>query len=123
MPSLAPHSLDDLLVVRPGKWTLVVIVHLREGTMRFNELRRDMGDVPQKSLSAALRELERDGFITRRAYATIPPRVEYDLTELGRELLDVADALHQFALRNRQAVRSARERFDLAGADAATGRN
>ncbi|MBE7733428.1 winged helix-turn-helix transcriptional regulator [Devosia faecipullorum] len=123
MPSLTPHSLDDLLVVRPGKWTLVVIVHLREGTMRFNELRRDMGDVPQKSLSAALRELERDGFITRRAYATIPPRVEYDLTELGRELLDVADALHQFALRNRHAVRSARERFDRAGADAATGRN
>lgn len=119
MPSSAPQSPDDLLVVRPGKWTLVVIVHLREGTMRFNELRRDMGDVPQKSLSATLRELERDGFVSRRAYATIPPRVEYELTELGRELLGVADALHQFALRNRLAVASARERFDRAGADAA----
>lgn len=112
MPSLAPDSLDDLLVVRPSKWTLVVIVHLRQGTMRFNELRRNMGDVPQKSLSATLRELERDGFVSRRAYATIPPRVEYDLTDLGRELLDVADALHQFALRNRLAVETARQRFD-----------
>ncbi|MBB4052277.1 DNA-binding HxlR family transcriptional regulator [Devosia subaequoris] len=104
----------DLLVVRPGKWTLVVIAQLREGTMRFNELRRNMGGVPQKSLSVTLRELERDGFVTRKAYATIPPRVEYDLTDLGRELLHLADDFKRFALRNRVAVERARRLFDAA---------
>ncbi len=110
------ESHHDLLVVRPSKWTLVVVVQLRQGTMRFNELRRNMGGVPQKSLSQTLRELERDGFVTRRAYATIPPRVEYDLTELGQELLALADEWQRFALRNRQAVVSARERFDASDA-------
>ncbi|SMQ85815.1 transcriptional regulator, HxlR family [Devosia lucknowensis] len=102
----------ELLVIRPSKWTLVVIVQLRSGTMRFNELRRNMGGVPQKSLSQTLRELERDGYITRTAYATIPPRVEYDLTELGRELLALADDWHSFAQRNRRAVEQARRLFD-----------
>lgn len=112
MSSPEPQSMDHMLVVRPSKWTLLVVVHLRNGTLRFNELRRNMGDVPQKSLSATLRELERDGFISRTAFATIPPRVDYALTELGRELLDVADALQDFARRNRRAVETARLRFD-----------
>lgn len=102
----------ELLSVRPGKWTLVVIVQLRAGTKRFNELRRTMGGVPQKSLSQTLRELERDGFVTRTPYATIPPRVDYDLTELGRELLALADDWHRFAQRNRRAVEEARRLFD-----------
>lgn len=110
-----PATADaDLLVVRPGKWTLVVIVQLREGTKRFNELRRNMGGVPQKSLSVTLRELERDGFVTRKAYATIPPRVEYDLTDLGRELLRLADDFKRFAQRNRHAEEQARRLFDAA---------
>lgn len=108
--SAAPSA--DLLVVRPSKWTLVVIVQLRDGTMRFNELRRNMGGVPQKSLSQTLRELERDGFVTRTAYATIPPRVDYDLTDLGRELLVLADQFQLFAQRNRPAVEAARRLFD-----------
>ena len=116
MTSPLSETHHDLLVVRPSKWTLVVIVQLRQGTMRFNQLRRNMGGVPQKSLSQTLRELERDGFVTRRAYATIPPRVEYELTDLGRELLALADDWQQFALRNRRAVEEARRRFDdLAG--------
>lgn len=114
MPQALPEPQDshELLVVRPSKWTMVVIVHLREGTMRFNELRRTMGGVPQKSLSQTLRELERDGFVTRTAYATIPPRVDYDLTDLGRELLALADDWHRFAQRNRRAVETARRVFD-----------
>jgi DNA-binding HxlR family transcriptional regulator len=118
MSSNDPEAGSDLLVVRPSKWTLVVIVQLRAGTMRFNELRRNMGGVPQKSLSVTLRELERDGFITRTAYATIPPRVEYDLTDLGRELLGLADDFHRFAQRNRQAVEEARRLFDAMDAKA-----
>ncbi len=120
--SLAQKALEpshELLVVRPSKWTLVVIVHLRDGTMRFNELRRHMGGVPQKSLSQTLRELERDGFITRTAFATIPPRVDYDLTDLGRELLELADDWHRFAQRNRNAVEQARRLFDAMDARSA----
>lgn len=112
MTSPSSETHHDLLVVRPSKWTLVVIVQLRTGTMRFNQLRRNMGGVPQKSLSQTLRELERDGFVTRRAYATIPPRVEYELTGLGRELLALADDWQKFALRNRLIVEEARQRFD-----------
>ena len=110
--SLEPDFDPELLSIRPGKWTLVVIVQLRSGTMRFNELRRNMGGVPQKSLSQTLRELERDGFISRTAYATIPPRVEYDLTDLGRELLALADDWQRFARRNRQDMEEARRLFD-----------
>ncbi|ODT69429.1 MAG: hypothetical protein ABS75_17115 [Pelagibacterium sp. SCN 63-23] len=108
-----PDSALDMLVVRPGKWTLVVIVHLRGGARRFNELRRDMGGVSQKSLSTTLRDLERDGYVSRKAFATIPPRVDYELTELGLELLDLADGWRRFALRNRRAVEAARQRFDV----------
>lgn len=103
---------NDMLSVRPGKWTLVVIAELRQGRMRFGELRRAMGGVSQKSLTTTLRELERDGFISRRAYATIPPHVDYRLTALGLELLDLADGWRQFAMRNRDAVEAARLRFD-----------
>lgn len=111
--STSQEADHDMLAVRPGKWTLLVVMKLGSGTLRFNELRRDMGGVPQKSLSATLRDLERDGFVRRTAYATIPPRVEYDLTELGRELLRVAEGLQMFALRHRSAVEAARQRFDL----------
>src|SRR5690606_37810102 len=89
-----------------------IIVHLRDGAMRFNELRRDMGGVPQKSLSIALRALERDGFITRSVFPTIPPRVEYALAELGREVPALADWFHPFAVRHRGTVEAARARFD-----------
>lgn len=118
--SLEPDFDPELLSIRPGKWTLVVIVQLRSGTMRFNELRRNMGGVPQKSLSQTLRELERDGFISRKAYATIPPRVEYDLTDLGRELLALADDWQHFARRNRQAMEEARRLFDALDTGAAS---
>lgn len=115
MPRPAPQaelSTNEMLAVRPGKWTLVVIFELRSGSRRFNELRRTMGGVPQKSLAITLKELERDGFIRRTAYATIPPRVDYELTELGAELLALADGWRQFAQRNRGAVEAARQRFD-----------
>ena len=115
MPGHASQSIpsdNEMLVVRPGKWTLVVISELRQGTRRFNQLRRSMGGVSQKSLTITLRELERDGFVTRTAYATIPPRVDYALTEMGLDLLHLADDWRNFALRNRDAVIEARERFD-----------
>lgn len=108
---------DDVLMVRPGKWTLTVVTLLRDETLRFNELKRHAGGISQKTLTITLRELERDGFVTRTMFATIPPRVDYELTELGRELLELADGWRQFALRNRERVESARERFDASGGE------
>jgi DNA-binding HxlR family transcriptional regulator len=98
--------------MRTGKWTLVVVAELGTGTRRFNELKRAMDGISQKTLSSTLRELERDGFISRTAFATIPPRVDYTLTELGLELLELVDICRDFAVRNRVTIASAREHFD-----------
>jgi DNA-binding HxlR family transcriptional regulator len=108
---------DDVLMVRPGKWTLTIVTLLRVETLRFNELKRHANGISQKTLTVTLRELERDGFITRTMYATIPPRVDYELTDLGRELVDLADGLRLFADRNRERVLAARERFDASGGE------
>ncbi|WP_108462751.1 winged helix-turn-helix transcriptional regulator [Devosia naphthalenivorans] len=107
---------NDVLMVRSGKWTLTIVTLLREERMRFNELKRIAG-VSQKTLTLTLRELERDGFVTRTMFATIPPRVDYELTSLGRELLKLADGLKQFAARNADQVLAARQRFDAAGGE------
>ena len=107
---------NDVLMVRSGKWTLTIVTLLREERMRFNELKRIAG-ISQKTLMLTLRELERDGFVTRTMFATIPPRVDYELTSLGRELLKLADGLKQFAARNADQVLAARERFDAAGGE------
>lgn len=110
---------DDMLVVRPGKWTLTIVTLLRRQTLRFNELKRHAGGISQKTLTLTLRELERDGFVTRTMFATIPPRVDYELTALGRELLELADGWRVFASRNRDQVEAARERFDATGGEPA----
>lgn len=114
MSTTLSFSSDDnaFLAMRTGKWTLVVVSELRSGTRRFNELRRAMTGISQKTLSSTLRELERDGFISRTAFATIPPRVDYALTDLGLELLVLVDACRSFVVRNRAAVEAARLSFD-----------
>lgn len=111
------HDDADVLMVRPGKWTLTIVTLLRSETLRFNELKRHAVGISQKTLTITLRELERDGFLTRTMFATIPPRVDYELTALGRELLELADGLKGFAERNRERVLAARERFDAAGGE------
>lgn len=103
---------DPVLMARPGKWQLVVATRLRGGTLRFTELRRDISGISQKALTTSLRDLERDGFISRTLYATIPPRVEYALTDLGRELVALADELSAFAHRHAPAILAARKKFD-----------
>tara|TARA_R110002124_G_scaffold109676_18_gene262992 strand:- start:4238 stop:4621 length:384 start_codon:yes stop_codon:yes gene_type:complete len=108
---------DDVLVVRPGKWSLVVVSLLRVQTLRFSELKRNAGGISQKMLTTTLRELERDGFVTRTIFATIPPRVDYELTPLGRELLVIADSWRVFAARNREQVELSRRQFDASGGE------
>lgn len=105
---------DEVLMVRPSKWTLIVVTNLRNERLRFNELRRSIGSISQKILTTTLRDLERDGFVSRTLYATIPPRVEYELTDLGRDLLELADQLEVFFRAHRAQVEEARRRFDAA---------
>jgi DNA-binding HxlR family transcriptional regulator len=94
------------------KWTVLVVTKLGAGRLRFSELREAVGGISQKMLTATLRGLERDGFVVREQFPTIPPRVEYELTDLGRELLEPVTALAHWARRNCDRVATARERFD-----------
>jgi len=103
---------EELLAHRQSKWTLTIVLHLRRQTRRFSELQRDIGTISQKALTASLRSLERDGFVSRTSYATIPPRVDYALTELGIEALKAFEAFEQFAAVHWQSVVEARAAFD-----------
>lgn len=105
-------ALDEMLTTRASKWTLTVVLHLRRDTRRFSELQREIGGISQKALTASLRSLERDGFISRTSYATIPSRVDYTLTALGVEALKVFEAFENFAASNWESVLEARQLFD-----------
>ncbi|MDQ0473423.1 winged helix-turn-helix transcriptional regulator [Labrys wisconsinensis] len=101
MPRIRHKSLDcspgcaveGALGVIGGKWKGVVLYHLFEGTLRFNEIRRRLPNVTQRMLTNQLRELERDGLILRKVFAEVPPKVEYSLSERGRSLEAVMTAL------------------------------
>lgn len=112
------RAVSDILQRVGDKWTVLVVGKLGEGPMRLNELRTTVGGISQKMLTTTLRGLERDGFVTRTVYPTIPPRVDYELTELGFELLEPVNALGEWARMNTARVKAARDRFDAA-ADAA----
>ena len=113
-----PHATEDCRAVsevlqRIGdKWSLLVVRRLGDGPMRFNELRAAIGGISQKMLTTTLRTLERDGFLTRTVYPTIPPRVDYELTDLGRELEIPVKGLAEWAIANMGRINDARERFD-----------
>lgn len=115
-PAFQSQSLEELLRVRNSKWTVAVVLGLRVETRRFSELRREIG-VSQKTLTVTLRALERDGLVSRTSYATIPPRVDYALTELGREALRIFEAWEEFAVRHGAEVIASRRRFDAARDD------
>ena len=108
--------MSDILQRIGDKWTILVVGKLGEGPMRFSELRLAVGGISQKMLTTTLRGLERDGFVTRTVTPTIPPRVDYELTELGFALLEPVDALGEWARANIGRVNEARARFD-AGCD------
>jgi DNA-binding HxlR family transcriptional regulator len=91
------------------KWKVIVLFHLGQRTMRFGELQRALEGITPKVLTRQLRDLEGDGLVSRRVHAEIPPRVEYSLTDLGRDLLPILDQLHDWATRNSVALLSARE--------------
>ena len=114
-----PHHLDGdcravaSVLARIGdKWGVLVIMQLADGPRRFNELKRMIGGISQRMLTLTLRGLERDGHVKRTIFPTIPPRVDYELTELGRGLIKPMQALGQWALAHLPEIERARAKFD-----------
>jgi len=106
------RAVSDVLSRIGDKWSVLVVARLGKGPLRFNELRRTIGGISQRMLTLTLRGLERDGLITRTVFPTIPPRVDYALTPLGRDLLNPVSALGAWAIRNQPKIARAREAFD-----------
>ena len=94
------------------KWSVFVIMLLGGGPRRFNEIKRMVGGISQRMLTLTLRGLERDGLVTRTVFPTIPPRVDYELTDLGRGLWQPVEALGKWASDHQTEIEGARARFD-----------
>ena len=94
------------------KWSVFVIMNLSDGPKRFNELKRMISGISQRMLTLTLRGLERDGLVTRTIFPTIPPRVDYELTDLGRGLQQPVKALGQWAMDHLRQIEAARTKFD-----------
>jgi DNA-binding HxlR family transcriptional regulator len=94
------------------KWSVFVIMMLIDGPQRFNELKRKINGISQRMLTLTLRGLERDGLVTRTVFPTIPPRVDYELTELGHGLAKPVKALGQWVFEHQPEIQGARSKFD-----------
>jgi len=102
----------DVLTRVGDKWSVLVIVLLGDGTKRFSELKRTVDGISQRMLTLTLRGLERDGLVVRTVFPTVPPRVEYALTPLGKTLLRTVTELANWASDNSQEIERARAEFD-----------
>lgn len=110
---LDPQCPSRVVFQRVGdKWASLVIQVLAEGPVRFSELRKMVSVVTPKVLTQTLRTLERDGLITRRVFAQVPPRVDYELTALGRSLLEPLTMLRRWAEDNVPTILDARDAYD-----------
>ena len=112
-----PHSpvcrtISGLLQRIGDKWTVLVVQTLADGSRRFNEIRREIPSVSQRMLTLTLRNLERDGLVSRTVTPTIPPRVDYELTKLGYSLQKPICGLASWAMDNVGAIEASQKRFD-----------
>ena len=112
-------EIRDLLDRLADKWSLLVVELLGDGTRRFSQLRREIDGISQRMLTLTLRQLERDGLVRRTVYPVVPPRVEYDLTALGKSLLTSIGPLVAWARSHRDEIASARGAYDRAFESAA----
>ena len=120
LPPLPPNAHLDSdcrgvasILARVGdKWSVFVIMLLGDGPRRFNEIKRMVGGISQRMLTLTLRGLERDGLVTRTVFLTIPPRVDYELTDLGRGLWQPVEALGKWAADHQAEIEAARAKFD-----------
>jgi DNA-binding HxlR family transcriptional regulator len=108
------RAVSTVLARIGDKWSVLIVSRLGVRTMRFNEMKREIGGISQRMLTLTLRGLERDGLVTRTVFPTIPPRVDYALTPLGRSLLEPVSALGDWALRHHGKIAEAQTKFDRA---------
>jgi len=106
------RAVGSILARIGDKWSVLVVVSLGDGTFRFNELKRHIDGISQRMLTLTLRGLERDGLVERMFFPTIPPKVNYALTELGRSLREPVGALGQWAIEHRGTVERSRDLYD-----------
>jgi DNA-binding HxlR family transcriptional regulator len=104
----------DVIEKISGKWSLLLMLELMNGPQRFGALRRGVPDISQRMLTQTLRDLQRDGYISRTVFPTQPPSVEYALTDLGCSLMASMQHLVLWAESNHTTIRNARNRFDEA---------
>lgn len=106
------RKVTDILSCVGDKWSMQIVMSLAGGSLRFNELGRAIDGISQRMLTRTLRSLERDGLVSRKVTPTIPPRVDYALTDLGASLIEPVAALGNWALENRETIAAARDDFD-----------
>jgi DNA-binding HxlR family transcriptional regulator len=109
----------DVLDRLGDRWTVLVLLELAGGTLRFSEIRKRIADISPRMLAQTLRHLEQDGLVTRTVFPTVPPRVDYALTALGESFFERVQMLAQWAAENQQAVRAARRAYVAPAANAA----
>lgn len=109
--SLEPCPIRDILDRIGDRWSLLVLSSLTDGARRFTELRRDIGDISQRMLAQTVRRLEQDGFLSRTVTPSVPQRVDYALTPLGRSFLEPLDALIDWADAHHDDIRAARAAY------------
>ena len=102
----------DVLARIGDKWTVFVVRLLADGPMRFNEMKRAVDGISQRMLTLTLRGLERDGLVTRTVFPTVPPRVDYALTDLGQTLIQMLQGLGEWAIEHRPTIVAARAAYD-----------
>ena len=94
MPTFTKHTIPECPFITTqkvlsGKWTILILHHIEEGPVRFNELQRYLTGISQATLTKQLRQLEEDGLISRKVYPQVPPKVEYELSDIGKEFITV----------------------------------
>ena len=107
----ADCPIRDVLDRIGDKWSTLVLHALSDGKRRFSELRRDIPDLSQRMLAQTLRRLEQDGYLTRTVYPTVPPRVEYELTEMGSSLLERVNSIVAWAKEHHARIRASRTKY------------
>lgn len=105
------RAVTETLARIGDKWTVMVVGTLHQGPMRYNQIRRAVEGISQRMLTLTLKGLEEDGLVNRTMYPTIPPRVDYELTDLGRKLIVPLRSLYEWAVEHRPAMLAAREKF------------
>lgn len=105
------RAVADTLARIGDKWTVLVVGALSQGPLRYNQIRRVVEGISQRMLTLTLKGLEQDGLVSRTVFPTIPPRVDYELTELGRQLIVPLQSLYDWSVQHRPAMLAAREKF------------